>query len=81
MTAPPAREVTASATRIIAWYWSIRSTRLGARSARRVSIIMIVLGPTVSVINLSAGGASYDQIVPQTCGVLGLIPLIVGAVA
>ena len=64
-----------------AWLWAILSARRGRRSARWVSTVMFTLGLVVSLIDLSAGGGAYQQIVPLAYGLLSLLPLAAGLVA
>lgn len=66
---------------LVGWFWAIRAARPGKRSARWVGTIMFTLGLVISLTDASVGGGPYQQIVPLSYGLLGLLPVVVGLVA
>ena len=66
---------------ILGWLSAALGAAKGARWVKPVSVTLFSLGALMAILNLTVGGDGYDIIVPQTYGLVGLLPVAVGVVA
>lgn len=66
---------------VAGWLWTTWLQLRGSRRTRPVATTLFVLALLVALTTVSMGGEAYDTIVPTTYGVLGLVPVVIGAVA
>ena len=64
---------------VVGWCWTIRLVRRRSSRSRAVAVTLFSLAALTALTTLSYGGAAYDTVVPTTYGLLGLVPVLVGA--
>lgn len=66
---------------VAGWAWTIRLAARHSPRTRVVATVLFVLGTITALTNLTYGGTAYETIVPVAHGLLGLLPVLVGAAA
>lgn len=66
---------------VITWLWSAWVVKREKPWARKAITTVFIIGTGLAVMNATLSGDAYEQIVPTSYGVAGLIPSVAGLVA
>jgi hypothetical protein len=66
---------------VVAWLWSIRTTKRGAAAAPILATVMFLLGSAVALTNLFIKETSGERALPMLFGVTGVLPVLPGLIA
>lgn len=64
---------------VAGWAWALALVARGSHRARMACTVLFALGALLSLTGLSYGGGPYHPIVPIGYGLLGLVPVLIGA--